>query len=368
MAPRARPASTEHVDGVLVVGGGYAGLHAAKAASDAGADVTVVDPDGRHDFVTRLAAVAGHAAPTSDASREIEAFGHRVVTGSVTGLADGEVTLTDGSRRTADAVVFCAGAGSARPPIDGIEHALPLRTAEHAAAIRERLDPTGAVTIIGGGATGVQLAGAISSTKAAATVRIVEMEARLLATMRPDSSEGAARILRDRRVEVLVDTTVERIGSDLVVVGGRELPGLVVWAGGFAPRTDGLDVEMNEAGQILVDECLRVAGMVRTFAAGDVAEHRSGDGDHLPMSAQIAVQAGDAAGTNAARVVRGDEPEPASLSHQGWVLDLSGQRGIAEVAGLSLSGPFADLIPPFLHEAIDIKSLLGMGGFGALSF
>lgn len=357
-----------HIDGVLVVGGGYAGLHAATAATDAGADITVLDPTGRHDFVTRLAAVAGHAAPTSDASRRIDAFGHRVVTGSVVGLADGEVTLTDGSRRTADAVVFCAGASATRPPIDGIDHALPLRTAEHATTIRERLDPDGAVTIIGGGATGVQLAGAISSSKAAATVRIVEMEPRLLATMRADSSEGAARILGDRGVDVLTDAVVERIGADLVVVGGRELPGLVVWAGGFAPRTDGLDVEINDDGQIVVDEFLRVAGMTRTFAAGDVAEHRAGNGDRLPMSAQIAVQAGDAAGANAARVVRGDQPKPASLAHQGWVLDLSGQRGIAEIGGLSLAGPFADLIPPFLHDAIDLKSLFGMGGFGALPF
>lgn len=368
MTTRTRPTRTAHLDGVLVVGGGYAGLHAAKAAADAGADVTVLDPTGRHHFVTRLAGVAGHAAPTSDASRDIDAFGHRVVIGAVVGLADGEVTLADGTRRTADAVVFCAGAGATRPSIDGIDHALPLRTAEHAATIRDRLDPNGAVTIIGGGATGVQLAGAISASRAAATVRIVEMESRLLATMRPDSSEGAARILRDRGVDVLTDATVERIDIDLVVVGGQQLPGLVVWAGGFAPRTDGLDVELNDDGQIVVDECLRVEGMARTFAAGDVAQHRSDDGEHLPMSAQIAVQAGDAAGANAARLVRGDEPKPASLAHQGWVLDLSGQRGIAEVGDRSLSGPFADLIPPFLHDAIDLKTLFGMGGFGALPF
>ena len=368
MTKRSRPAPTEHIDGVLVVGGGYAGLHAAKAAADAGAEVTVLDPTGRHDFVTRLAAVAGHASPTSDGSRELEAFGHRVITGSAVGLGDGEVTLADGSRRTADAVVFCAGAGETRPPIDGIDHALPLRTFEHAEAIREQLDVDGAVTVIGGGATGVQLAGAISASRAASTVRIIEMESRLLSTMQSDSSDGAARILRDRGVEVLVDATVDRIGTDHVVVDGQELPGLVVWAGGFAPRTDGLDVELNEAGQIVVDEFLRVSGMTRTFAAGDVAEHHTRDGDSLPMSAQIAVQAGDVAGDNAARVVRGDAPKSASLSHQGWVLDLSGQRGVAEIAGVSLSGPFADLIPPFLHEAIDLKSLFGMGGFSALSY
>jgi NADH dehydrogenase len=368
MTSRSRPDPTQHVDGVLVVGGGYAGLHAASAVADAGVAVTVLEPMGRHDFVTRLAAVAGHTAPTSDASRDLTSFGHDVITGSAIGLADGEVTLDDGSRRSADAVVFCAGAGETLPPIDGIDHALPLRIADHAAAIRERLDPQRPVTIIGGGATGVQLAGAISASRAASVVRIVEMESRLLSTMQPDSSRGAERILRDRGVDVLVDATVERIGADHVVVDGEELPGIVVWAGGFAPRTDGLDVELNEKGQIVIDECLRVAGMTRTFAAGDVAEHRTQAGDGLPMAAQIAVQAGEVAGANAARVVRGAEPERASLSHRGWVLDLSGQRGVAEIGGISLSGPFADLIPPFLHDAIDLKSLFGMGGFSALSF
>lgn len=368
MTSRTRPGRTEHIDGVLVVGGGYAGLHAASAAADAGADVTVLDPNGRHDFVTRLAAVAGGAAPRSDGSRELGAFDHRVVIGSATHLTDGEVILQDGTRLAADAIVFCAGAGVTLPPIDGIEHALPLRTSEHAEAIRERLDPDGAVTVIGGGATGVQLAGAISASRAASTVRIVEMESRLLPTMRPESSDGAARILRDRGVDVMVGATVDRIGADHVVVDGEELPGVAVWAGGFAPRTEGLDVELNGAGQIVVDEFLRISGMSRTFAAGDVAEHHTTDGDPLPMSAQVAVQAGDAAGENAARVAGGSEPEPASLSHQGWVLDLSGQRGIAEIGGFSLSGPFADLIPPFLHEAIDLKSLFGAGGFSALTF
>ncbi len=107
--------------------------------------------------------------------------------------------------------------------------------------------------------------------------------------------------------------------------------------------------------------------MTRTFAAGDVAAHVASDGSVLPMSAQIAVQAGEAAGANAARVIGGREPREATLSHRGWVLDLSGQRGIAEVAGITLAGPFADLIPPFLHEAIDLKTLFDMAGFNAFT-
>lgn len=367
MTPRARSTRTEHVDGVLVVGGGYAGLHAARAAADAGAPVTVLNPTARHDFVTRLAAVAGRAAPEADADRDLATFGHRVMIGTVVALRDGEVTLADGTRRTADAVVFCVGAGVSAPRIAGIEHALPLRTAFDALAIRSRLDRGRAVTIIGGGATGVQLAGAISASRAAAVVRIVEAESELLATMSRESSDGASRILRDRGVQVLLGANVERITGDGVVIDGEVLDGLVVWAGGFVPRTAGLDVEVDDTGRVVVDDHLRITGMTRTFAAGDVAAHVTGDGSPLPMSAQIAVQAGEAAGENAARVVTGRDLQEVTLSHRGWVLDLSGHRGIAEVAGITLAGPFADLIPPFLHEAIDLKTLFGMAGFDAFT-
>jgi len=136
-------------------------------------------------------------------------------------------------------------------------------------------------------------------------------------------------------------------------------------ATGIKPNIDylegsGIDLDWG----VRVDDHLRT-NVTNVYAAGDVAEHHADDGSALPMSAQIAVQAGEAAGANAGRVVRGDEPKPTSLTHQGWVLDLSGHRGLAEIGGHSLAGPFADLIPPFLHEAIDLKTLLDLGGLSA---
>ncbi|MDX1450650.1 MAG: FAD-dependent oxidoreductase, partial [Acidimicrobiia bacterium] len=69
--------NTEHLPGVLIVGGGYAGMHAARAAAAAGAPVTIVDPVGVHGFTTRLAAVAGGTAPIGDAFAPLDAFDHR---------------------------------------------------------------------------------------------------------------------------------------------------------------------------------------------------------------------------------------------------------------------------------------------------
>lgn len=250
-------------DGVLVVGGGYAGLHAVRAVERLGVDATVIDRTGDHDFVTRLAAVAGGSAPGDDARQPLGRFMHSVEVGSVVSVDDGAVGLADGRRIEADAVVITAGAESSRPPVEGIEHAAGLRTADDAA----------------------------------------------------------------------------RLG-----------------------------VPTTEDGRIAVDADLRISGMQRTFAAGDVAAHVDRQGDALPMSAQVAVQAGTVAGRNAARVVRGEPTESAALQQLGWVLDLSGGRGLAQLGPLVLASPVVDLIPPLMHHAIDLKDLIEIGGLGALRF
>jgi NADH dehydrogenase len=86
------------------------------------------------------------------------------------------------------------------------------------------------------------------------------------------------------------------------------------------------------------------------------------------MSAQIAVRAGAAAGRNAVRTLQGEPAEAVDLRQIGWVLDLGGHRGLAQVGPLNLTVGGADLIPPLLHEAIDIKHLLDIGGVQALRY
>ena len=356
------------VEGVLVVGGGYAGLHAASAARRSGVPVTIVDPTGRHDFVTRLAAVAGGTAPVEDASRSLGAFVDLVMVGSVVGISDGSVTMSDGRTITADAVVATAGSVPSRPPVDGIEHTHALRSAEDAVALRESIARASSMVIIGGGATGVQLAGAAAVAHPSLTIHLVEATSRLLAGMPGAFSSGATRILAGRHVQIHLGSTVERITKQGAIVDGALLEGLVVWAGGFSAQAQRYGVPTAEDGRILVDEALRVHGSQRTFAAGDIAAHRRGDGHPLPMSAQIAVRAGSAAGRNAARSARGEPIEAVDLRQLSWVLDLGGHRGLAQVGPINLTAPGADLIPPFLHDVIDLKDLLEVGGVGALRY
>ena len=350
------------------MGGGYAGLHAAAAIERSGVPVTVVDRTGRHDFVTRLAAVAGGTAPAEDASRPLESFVDRVMVGAVTEVADGSVTMTDGRTLVADAVVVTAGSAPSRPPVDGIEFVHHLRSAEDAVALRRSVGNASSLVIVGGGATGVQLAGAAAVAHPSLTVHLVEATPGLLQGLPEAVGAGARRILEHRDVTVHLGAGVDRITARGAVVDGNLLEGLVVWAGGFSAMADRYDMPTAADGRILVDSALRVHGRERTFAAGDIAAHRNGRDDHLPMSAQIAVRAGTAAGRNAVRAVRGEPLETVDLRQLGWVIDLGGRRGLAQIGPINLTTVGADLIPPLLHDAIDLKDLLEIGGFLALRY
>jgi NADH dehydrogenase len=199
-------------------------------------------------------------------------------------------------------------------------------------------------------------------------VHVIEAGPRLLAGLPVGLGTGAARILRDRGVEVHVGRSVDHITVDGVVLDGQLLAGLVVWTGGFTADAARLGVPTADDGRIRVEPDLRIAGMHRTFAAGDIAAHVDRNGNLLPMSAQTAVRAGADAGRNAARVVRGEPTERVDLQQLGWVLDLGGRRGVAQLGPVELAGPFADLVPPLLHDVIDLKNLLEIGGIGALRF
>ena len=354
------------IEGVLVVGGGYAGLHAARAAADADVATTVVDPTGQHSHITRLAAVAGGTTAVARASTPLADFGHDVLVGAVVAVGDGTVELVDGRTVEADAVIVSAGARPTRPPVDGIEHALTLRDADDALLLRRRIENSDRLLVVGGGATGVQLAGAAAAAHPDLSVTLVEAMDRLLTPMSTSTGRGAMRILRQRGVDIRLGTEIQEITADGAVIDDELVEATVVWAGGFEARADGLGLDVSGDGRILVDDRLRVMGMERTFAAGDVAAHLGCDGKFLAMSAQIAVQAGTAAGHNAVRTIRAEPLTAPHLVQRGWVLELGGHRGLAEFGPLHLSGAFADLIPPFLHDAIDVKTTVGERGVSAL--
>ena len=369
--------------GVLVVGGGYAGIHAVRAAEREGADVTLMDASPEHSFLTRLAAVAGGTSPASDASIPLAELAGSVLAGRVTSVGDGWVRLEDGHVVEADAVVITTGAKPANPPIPGLDRAATLQSAADALQLRTRITDAESVVVVGGGASGVQLAAATASAHPAKRVHLVESGPSLLPGMAPTLGRNAARILRDRGVQIHLDTLAEEVQDDGVRTSAGWIPGLPVWVGGFAADASSLGLPVDETGRIAINADLSVESMERTFAAGDIAAHRDGRGNPLPMSAQVAVRAGTGAGRNAARRAAGNATRPVGLAQLGWVMDLGGGRGLAELGPLPLTafevggrrfglppvplaGPLLDLVPPLLHDGIDAKNVLEIAGLEAL--
>lgn len=367
--PPTRDAAEVHV---LVVGAGYAGIRAAATARRAGAAVTVVDRTGNHEFATRLAAVAGGRASAGDGwAPADDLVDVEVVRGTVTAVdtAGPSVRLEDGTVLGGDAVVVAVGATTAWPDVAGIdEHALGLRTVADALAIRRELVEADRLVVVGGGTTGVQLAAEAAHRHRHLEVTIVEAADRLLPELSGRVGKRAEGILRRRGVDVRRRSTVERVDDRGVVLrSGSRVDGVVVWATGFAPNGSQLLPGAETInGRLAVDGTLRLPGSSSVFAAGDVAAHVDLFGSPVPMSAQIAVRAGAAAGRNAVRVARGLPPSPALLVDLGRLVQLGRSTGVGRMLGVDIAGPLRDRAVPWLHEAIDVRHLLETGGLSAV--
>jgi NADH:ubiquinone reductase (H+-translocating) len=352
---------------IVVIGGGYAGAHAAVAARRAGGQVTIVDQDGLHGFLPRLAGVAAGRLRAGDARTPLgELLGIEVRQGSVERLdVDARhVELADGAAVPYDGLVVTVGSRTAASPVPGAdEHAWSLHTPDDALALRVALREAARLVVVGGGATGVQLAAEVAAAHPGTSVRLVEAGPRLLPAEPAILGSSMRRLLDGAGVELHLGVHVAAIDADGVdLADGQRLEGLVVWAGGWEADATALlpDAETVE-GRVVVGRDLTVAGYDRVLAAGDIAAHRDVIGRPLAMSAQIAVQAGAAAGAGAVALARGERPRWARLFELGRVVDL-GERGVGRVGPLPIGwGPTSRLIP-LMHLAIDLRHLAQLGG------
>ncbi len=357
----------QHPPRIVVIGGGYAGSHAAVAARRAGGAVTVVDQDGLHGFLPRLAGVAAGRLRAGDARTPLgELLGVEVHLGSAERLDVDRrrVELAGGAVVPYDGLVVTVGSRTARSPVPGAdEHAWSLHTPDDALALRVALRETSHLVVVGGGATGVQLAAEVAAAHPTMTVRLVEAGSRLLPAEPRMLGTSMRRLLDDAGVQVHLDVHASAIDADGVdLADGQRLDGLVVWAGGWEADASALlpRAEFRD-GRVVVARDLTVTTYDRVLAAGDIAAHRDVLGRPLAMSAQIAVQAGAAAGASAVALARGERPTWARLFELGRVVDL-GDRGVGRVGPVPLGwGPTARLVP-LMHLAIDLRHLAQLGG------
>jgi NADH dehydrogenase len=343
---------------VLVVGGGFGGLSAVAALARSGARVTLLDRNAYSTFQPLLYQVATAGLTPSDVAYPLRSVTRRngasFRRGVMAGLdlADRHITLADGGRIGYDYLILATGVAASFFGITGAaEHCLSLYTRTDAIALRdhlsawlERLSIPGqanglAITIIGGGATGVELAGTLADLRniglAAAfpdvdpgrmQIRLIEQAPALITPFLPGLRRYAYRQLRARGVEVRLGTGISAVSAAAVHLnGGTDLPSdITVWAAGVsAPESvTGLGLPQGRGGRVITDPDLRVRGQDRVFAVGDIALIGS---QPLAQLAQPAIQQGRHAAAQIRRLMAA-QPTTSFHYHDKGTMATIGRR------------------------------------------
>ena len=380
------------MDRVVIVGGGFAGLAAARRLSGAPVEVEVVDQHNFHTFQPLLYEVATAGLDPADVAYPIRTVLRRTPNahfahGRVSGfdLSARLVLLEDGRTLSYDRLIVASGAAAGIFGVPGVvDHALFLYTLDDARWVRnqvlaalERSDASAdgtlapVIVVVGGGPTGVETAGAMAELIAIAIrhdrlrldrrrTRIVLLDAkqRLLPGFAPAASAYAERALRSRGVEVRLGSGVEAVSPCGVRVAGGEMlaADVVIWAAGVTVDhtiAAGLPGRRGPGGRVIVEPDLSLPSHPDVFVVGDAAaiavpatEVLSGVGhtrqdarQFLPQVAQVAIQSGDHAACQIIGRLHHRPPTPFVYRDKGVMATIGRRSAVAQLAsGVVLYG------------------------------
>jgi NADH:ubiquinone reductase (H+-translocating) len=362
---------------VVIMGGGFGGLHAAKSLAHLDVDVTVIDRRNHHTFQPLLYQVALAVLSPADIAQPIRAILRRqrnteVLMDEVVRIqiADRSISLASGSEIKYDYLVIATGATHsyfAHP--EWAPLAPGLKTIEDATEIRRRVllafelaerqmvehgwHPPLNFVVVGGGPTGVELAGAISDIAqlymrhdfrhidpAKSRVLLLEGSPRILAAYPPDLSAKAEATLRELGVEVHTDTQVTGVGPGFVEASSRGGDGkparieaaVTLWAAGVqaSPLGKMLGAPLDKRGSVIVDDRLNPPGLPEVFVIGDLA-HFEQDGHQVPGVAQPAMQMGDHVGKMVAADLKGKRRPAFRYFDKGDMATIGRMAAVAKV-------------------------------------
>lgn len=373
---------------VIIVGAGFGGLRVARALRGAPVDVTVVDKHNYHTFIPLLYQVA-------TAGLEPEAIAHpvrRIVSAPnvrfrlahVTGVDLGESRLiTDAGDFQYDYLVLAAGSVTNFFGLDSVaEHAARLRELDDAETVRDRVlaafeaaaaqdDPLRrsalmTIVIVGGGPTGVEMAGALAELRhhvlprdypeldiARARIVLLEASDRLLEAMPARMQRKALEKLREMGVEVRLGARVTEADERGVTLadGGRIDAGAIIWVAGLraAPLVQALDSPLGTAFRVLVTRSLTLPDHPEVYVIGDMAHAGGRDNPPLPMLAPVAIQQGDHVAQNILRQLARKRPQPFKYRDPGTLVTIGRASAVARVYGVPVSGFLAWLLWLTVH-------------------
>ncbi|MCA8932021.1 MAG: NAD(P)/FAD-dependent oxidoreductase [Rhodospirillaceae bacterium] len=384
----AQPTGLAGLPQVVVIGAGFAGLFAAVALAKAPVEVVVIDRRNHHLFQPLLYQVATAGLSPADIAQPIRSIlarqaNARVVLGRVTGIdrAARQVVLGD-VRVPYDHLVVATGARDfyfghqewepVAPGLKTLEDAIDIRRRilvafEKAEALDDAAERERLLTfvVIGGGATGVEMAGAIAELAKTALKRdfrridsskariiLVEAGPRLLPAYPERLSASALRSLEKLGVEVRLGAPVTKCSADGVDLPSGLIPArTIVWAAGVqaSPAGKWLGVTGDRVGRIEVGHDLSLPGEPEIFVVGDTALVRDAEGRPLPGTAPVAKQQGRYVGRLIANRLRGKAMKPFRYHHIGSLATIGRKSAVADFGRVRLQGRIAWLLWGIIH-------------------
>ncbi len=380
---------------VVIIGGGFGGLEAAKRLAGKPVEVTLIDKKNHHTFQPLLYQVATAVLSAGEIASPIR----RILQGNKNiEVVLGEAVDFDLEKKTVkllysdevpfDYLIIAAGARHAyfghdewediAPGLKTVEDALEIRRrvllafeiAEHEAILTGTHEPLNFI-VIGGGPTGVELAGAIAgiarqalakdfkaidTTKA--NVKLFEGSDHVLGTYSDELSIRAEEQLRDLGVQVFTNSFVTDVEPGQIKVGDKWIKSSVtLWATGVAasPLGKTLGVETDKEGRVLVNKDLTIPNYRNIFVIGDMASLKQENGEIVPGVAPAAIQMAQNATANILRDLKSEPRKDFQYNDKGSMATIGRNKAIVEVGNWKFSGYFAWLMWLFIH----IVTLIG---------
>ena len=376
---------------VVIVGAGFGGLSAAKELARHDIDIVLIDKQNHHLFQPLLYQVATAALSPADIAQPIRSIVKKQTRTQVlldcvesVDRAARRVHLASGASVDYDALILATGARHSYFGASWADRAPGIKTIDDAVSVRrtillalekaetsrqEHLEERAeflTFVVVGGGPTGVEMAGAIAElTRAAAEdefphitrhcVRIilVQSDERLLPSFPPSLGTAAQRALERLGVQVQLRSRVTTIDDEGVIIGNQRIPAsTVVWAAGVSasPAAGWLNASADRAGRVIVGSDLAVPGDEHVFVIGDTAAVIDADGNSVPRIAPAAKQQGHhAARAIVARLLGGQAPGPFRYRSFGNLATIGRKCAVVELGWVRLSGLFAWLLWSVAH-------------------
>lgn len=375
---------------VVIVGAGFGGLSAAKALKDADVDITIVDRHNYHLFQPLLYQVATASLSPAEIAQPIRSIlrdqpNVRVLLDEVTGIDAAAKTLRTGGGHVLayDHLIIATGARHSYFGKDHWETVAPgIKTVDDATRVRAKIllaferaevekdkakrDALLTFAIVGGGPTGVEMAGAIaelarrsitkdfrSITPHCSKIMLIEAGPRLLPSFPETLSAEAKHALEAMGVEVKLGVPVTDISADNVMLGTTPIPAkTVVWAAGVraSPAGEWLKAPCDRAGRVIVNDDFSVPGAGDVFVIGDTAAFKDADGKMLPGVAPAAKQAGLYVGRLvAAHAMKKTLPDAFRYADYGNLATIGHSKAVVDFGFVRLKGLIAWVLWSVAH-------------------